>query len=96
MPVTLRPRPAKNRAFSPGAAAGVEDRAGDLVGHVEERLLRPADVPGRLAGVDVLEGVAVGYGGHGRSPVVVSWFLNLLASRLVQVAVQPVGNRILR
>ena len=49
-----------------GAATGVEDGAGDPVGHVDERLLRPADVPGRLAGVERLEGAAVG--DHGGSP----------------------------
>jgi hypothetical protein len=39
-----------------GATARIEDEAGDLVGHVEERLLRPAGVPGRLPGVGALEG----------------------------------------
>ena len=64
IPVTLWPRPAKKRAFSPVPQPASRIDPGDLVGHVEKRLLRPADVPGRLAGVDVLEGVAVGYGGH--------------------------------
>jgi hypothetical protein len=39
----------------PGAASGIEDSAADLVGHVHKRPLRPADVPGRLAGVEALE-----------------------------------------
>ena len=60
MPVTLWPRLAKKRAFSPVPQPSVEDGAGDPVGHVEERLLRPADVPGRLPGVGGLERAAVG------------------------------------
>src|SRR5262249_46279767 len=51
------------------AAAGVEDGTADAVGHVDERLLRLADVPGRLAGVQGLERAAVGYWRHGPSPV---------------------------
>jgi hypothetical protein len=35
----------------PGATAGVEHGAGDPVGHVEQNLLRAADVAARLAGV---------------------------------------------
>src|SRR5262249_34358582 len=51
----------------PGSATGVEDRAGNLIGLVEERLLRSADVPRRLSGVKVLECAAIGYGPHGFS-----------------------------
>jgi hypothetical protein len=43
-----------------GAAAGVEDRGGDAAGHIDEGVLRAADVPGRLAGVGALKGGAVG------------------------------------
>jgi hypothetical protein len=35
----------EEQGLLPGAAAHVEDGAGDPVGHAEERLLRPADVP---------------------------------------------------
>src|SRR5207248_1082905 len=48
-----------------GAAAGIEDRAGDPVGGGDERPLWPADVPGGLPGVGVLKGGAVGEGAHG-------------------------------
>ena len=43
-----------------GAAARIEDRARHPVGDLDERLLRPADVPGGLAGVHRLEGLTVG------------------------------------
>src|SRR5262249_38822363 len=33
------------------AAASIEDRTGNLVGHVDERFLRLANVPGGLAGI---------------------------------------------
>src|SRR5437763_165046 len=46
------------------AAAGVEDRIGDLVGDRDERLLRLADVPRRLPGVKVLKGRTVGHITH--------------------------------
>src|SRR6266545_1112918 len=49
-----------------GAAPGVEDGAGDPVGHVEERPLRPADVPRRLPGVGRFKGVPVGHAAHRR------------------------------
>src|ERR1051325_3479134 len=35
-----------------GAAAGVEDRASDLISHLDEGLLRFADVPGGLARIN--------------------------------------------
>src|SRR5262249_61937617 len=39
---------------------------GDPVGHGEDRLLRPADLPPGLPGVDVLETAAAVYGHGGR------------------------------
>src|SRR5579864_1163532 len=56
----LAPLPGKEQGRVPGAAGGVEDSAADLVGHVDEGLLRLADVPGRLAGVGTLKRAAVG------------------------------------
>ena len=49
------------------AAPGVQDRPRDLVGHVEDRFLWSANIPGRLPGVDGPEGGAV-VNGNGRSP----------------------------
>ena len=46
MPVTLVPRQAKYRAFPPVPQSASRVGAGNPVGHVEERLLRSADVPG--------------------------------------------------
>src|SRR5262249_17642189 len=50
-----------------GPTAGVENRAADLVGRVKETLLRLADVPGRLAGVQRFKSCPVGYVSHGHS-----------------------------
>src|SRR5262249_12064166 len=63
----LAPSPGEEQGRVSRAATGVEDRAGDPVGHAEEGLLRFADVPGRLSGVHGLKGAAVGYWRHGRS-----------------------------
>ena len=56
---------------------------------VEEHLLRPADVPGRLPGVGALEGTAVG-NGHGHSPVVLSLHCTRHAS-LLDTATERIG-----
>jgi len=37
------------------SAASIEDRTNDLIGHVNERLLRFANVPRGLAGIDILK-----------------------------------------
>src|SRR5262249_56493905 len=50
-----------------GPATGVEDGAGDPVGHGKEGLLRLADVPGGLPGVHGFKSGPVGHGGHGPS-----------------------------
>src|SRR5262249_14899031 len=68
----LAPTPGEEQGRVSRAATGIEDRAGDPVGHADEGLLRLADVPGRLAGVLGFKGAAVGYWGHGRSPVALS------------------------
>src|SRR5207248_848377 len=60
--------PGEEQGRVPGATACVENRASDAVGHVEKRLLRLADVPGGLAGVQGLKRGPVGYRRHGRSP----------------------------
>jgi hypothetical protein len=46
----------------PRAAPDIENRTRDPVGHVEHRLLRPADLPPGLPGVDALETAAAVYG----------------------------------
>jgi hypothetical protein len=47
------------------AATDVEQRAGDLVRRLNERVLRFADVPGRLALISFLEPLFAGHLAHG-------------------------------
>jgi hypothetical protein len=64
MSVTGWPPAGEEQGVLPRAAPGVQDRAGDPVGHVQNRPLRPADLPPGLPGGKLLEAAAV-VDGHG-------------------------------
>ena len=62
MSVTLWPPAGKEKCVLARAEAGVQNRPGDLIGHVKQCPLRLAGVPRGFAGVDGLECRTVGDG----------------------------------